>query len=65
MRESVFHVDVIVSIPVMVRVNEEDEMVQVCAVLTSVENTERNFTITLATKDATGEEIHCSEYLSI
>ena len=44
-----------VSIPDMVSVGEEDGMVQVCATLSAVEDTERNFTITLATSDGTGE----------
>ena len=44
-----------VSIPAVVSVGEEDGMVQVCATLSAVEDTERDFTITLATSDGTGE----------
>ena len=43
------------SIPSMVSVGEEDGMVQVCATLSAVEDTERDFAITLATNDGTGE----------
>jgi hypothetical protein len=38
----------------MMSVNEEDEMVQVCSSLSAVNDTERDFTITLATGDGTG-----------
>ena len=44
-----------VSIPAVVSVGEEDGMVQVCATMSAVEDTERDFTITLATSDGTGE----------
>ena len=38
----------------MVSVGEGDGIVQVCATLSAVEATERDFTITLATSDGTG-----------
>ncbi len=47
----------IVSVPSMLIVGEGDEMVQVCATLSSMEATERNFTITLATSDGTGNDV--------
>ncbi len=40
----------------MLSVGEGDRMVQVCATLSVVEDTERNFTISLATSDSTGLE---------
>ena len=40
-----------VSIPSMVSVDEEDGMVQVCATLSALDDTERDFSITLATED--------------
>ena len=48
---------VTVSIPETVSVGEEDETmaVQVCATLSAVEETERDFIITLATSDGMGE----------
>ena len=46
-----------VSIPDTESVGEEDGMVQVCATLSAVEDTERTFTITLATSDGTGSYI--------
>ncbi len=46
--------DAHVSIPTMLSVGEGDGIVQVCATLSTVEDTERNFTITLATSDSTG-----------
>ena len=49
--------DVTVSIPAVENVGEEDRMVQVCATLSAVEDTERNFTITLATNNGTGNII--------
>ncbi len=48
------HADVMVSVPAMLSVNEGDGMVQVCATLSAIEATERNFTITLDTRDGTG-----------
>ncbi len=48
------HADVAVSVPAMLSVGEGDGMVQVCATLSAMETTERNFTITLATSDNTG-----------
>ena len=44
-----------VSVPAMVSAGEEDGMVQVCATLSAVEDTEKNFTIFLSTSDGTGE----------
>ena len=38
----------------MMVVGEGDGMVTVCAVLFSMENTERNFTITIASRNITG-----------
>ncbi len=46
--------DVAVSVPAMLSVGEGDGIVQVCATLSAMEDTERNFTITLATSDGTG-----------
>ena len=43
-----------VAVPAMVSVGEGDGMVQVCATLSAVEDTERDFTITLTTSDGTG-----------
>ena len=48
---------VTVSIPPMVSVGEEDGMVQVCATLSAVEDTERDLTITLATSNGTGKHV--------
>ncbi len=48
------YADVTVFVPSMLIVNEEDGMVQVCATLSAVQITERNFTITLATSNGTG-----------
>jgi hypothetical protein len=45
---------VTVSIPAMMSVGEGDGMVQVCATLSAVDDTERNVTITLATGEDTG-----------
>ena len=47
-------VDVTVSLPAMLRVNEGDGMVRVCVALSAMEDTERNFTIAIATNDGTG-----------
>ena len=41
--------DITVSIPAVVSVGEEDRMVQVCATLSALNDTERDFTISLAT----------------
>ncbi len=43
-----------VSVPAMLSVGEGDGMVQVCGTLSAIEDTERNFTITLATSNGTG-----------
>jgi hypothetical protein len=46
---------VILSVPAMMSVGEGDGMVEVCATLQSaVNDTERNFTVTLATGDGSG-----------
>ena len=42
-----------VFLPATVRVVEEG-MVEVCATMSATQNTERNFTVTLATEDGTG-----------
>ena len=49
-------IDVTVSVPATITIHEGDGIVQVCATLCAVENTERDFTITLATSDGTGTE---------
>ncbi len=46
--------DVTVSLPAIMSVGEGDGMVQVCATLSAVEDTERDVAITLATSDNTG-----------
>ena len=45
---------VIVSVPGMVTVGEGDEQVQVCATLSSIENTDRDFSFSFSTTDNTG-----------
>jgi hypothetical protein len=45
---------VTVSVPAMMSVGEGDVMVEVCATLSAVNDTERDFTVTLATGDGTG-----------
>ena len=49
--------DVTVSVPAMVSVGEGDGTVTVCARLSAVEATERNFTISLNSSDGTGNVI--------
>ncbi len=46
--------DVTVSVPAMLNIGEGGGMVQVCVTLSAVEDTERNFAISLATSDGTG-----------
>ena len=46
---------VTVSFPATESVGEEDGMVQVCATLSAVVKTEREFTITLATSNDSGK----------
>ena len=41
-------------VPAMVSVDEGDGMVQVCAELSAVEATQREFSVTLATSDGSG-----------
>ena len=47
--------DVTVSVPAIVSVGEEDGMVQVCAYLSAMEETQRDFTIILATSNSAGK----------
>ena len=49
-----FSIDVIVSLSAMISVTEGDDSVQVCPTLFSMDNTERNFIVTLGTSDGTG-----------
>lgn len=49
----------------MATADRDDETVQVCATLTAVENIEKNFMITLATSDNTGEKYMCSVIIII
>ncbi len=55
---AIFSTDVFVSVlnmlPMM-SVNEGDEMVQVCATLSVINDTERSISVTLATSDGTGK----------
>ena len=46
--------DVTVSVPAILSVDEGGGMVQVCATLSAMNDTRRNFSITLATSDGTG-----------
>ena len=50
----VFSADVSVSIPPRATVSEGDLMIQVCVALFAVDDTERNFNLTLATSSGTG-----------
>ena len=45
-----------VSVPATISSDEGDGMVQVCATLSAMEDTQRDFTITLGTSDDTGTE---------
>ena len=49
-----FTIDITVSVPSMVRVNEGDGTVQICAMLSSIEDTQRNFSINMATREISG-----------
>ena len=51
--------DVSVSLPAMVNVGEGEGMVEVCATLSAMEDTERNFMIILTAVDDTGELTNC------
>ncbi len=51
---NVMSTDVTVSVPAMLNVSEGGGLVQVCVTLSAVEDTERNFTVSLATSDGTG-----------
>ena len=46
--------DVTVSVPSMISLNEGDGTVQVCVTLSTIEISERDFIIELATNDGTG-----------
>ena len=48
---------VTVSVLPMVSVGEEDKIMEVCATLSAVEDTERDFTITLAASNGTGKHV--------
>jgi len=48
------HTAVTVSVPTTAIISEEDGMVEVCATLSAMEATERDFTVTLATNNDTG-----------
>ena len=50
--------DVSVSVPTRISVGEGDGSVQVCATMSAVEETERDFNITFSTGDSTGTYIH-------
>ena len=49
-----FLTEVAISVPDMIEVKEKDGMVEVCATLFTVENTERNIVVTLQSLDDTG-----------
>ena len=55
-----YYADVLVSIPSSKKISEGDGIVQVCATLTALENTERNFTVTLTTSNDTGTQVAIS-----
>ena len=51
----IFHTaDVNVSVAAVISVGEEAGMVQVCAVLSAMNDTRRDFVISLTTRDGTG-----------
>ena len=52
--------DVSVSLPATIIVGEGEGMVEVCATLSAMEDTERNFMITLTTDDDTGELLNAT-----
>ena len=43
-----------VYLPAVIRIDEGDNRVQICATLFSIENTEKDFIITLGTSNDTG-----------
>ncbi len=47
----------------MLSVGEGDGMVQVCVILSAVEDTERNVNISLSTSDGTGNALKVSDIL--
>ena len=51
---NVVHTDVMVSVPTTAIISEGNGMVEVCAILSAMEATERDFTVTLATNNDTG-----------
>ena len=50
--------DVMVSLPAMISVSESDDIVQVCAVLSTIVSLREEFNITLTTRDGSGEEVN-------
>jgi hypothetical protein len=52
---------VTVSVPAMMSVGEGDGMVEVCVILSAINGTERNVTITLATGEDTGMQTHAGK----
>lgn len=52
---NLFFTGVTLSVPATVIVYERDEIVEVCATLSAVEETGRNFNFALATSDGTGQ----------
>ena len=50
------HTDVNVSISALPEVDEGDEEILVCAILSALEDTERSFTVTLATNESDGNQ---------
>lgn len=54
--------DVMVSVPAMISVHERNGVVEVCASLHAIEETERIFTVTLATNDGTGRNYWFAAY---
>ena len=59
---TIFFADVLVFVPTMLSIGEEDEMVQVCAILSALEDTEKDFIVTLATNDDTGTCFNKTEF---
>ena len=53
-----FIIEVFVSIPPILNVGEEDEIVQICATLTAMEKSERGIIITFATSNGEGGYVH-------
>ena len=55
MEDNIYSVDVSVSLPAMISVGESGGMMEVCATLSAMEDTQRNFTILLVAEDDTGK----------